>query len=332
MLFDQLKRRDFITLFGGAAAWPMVAHGQQPAMPVIGYLNMRHAAADQAEQAELNAFRRGLNEVGFIESRNVMIEYRWADGEIDRLPAMTVDLLRRQVAVIFAYGAPAVVAAKAHTTDIPIVFFVGEDPVKEGFVASLNRPGGNVTGVTNWQNQLYGKQLGLLREIAPKATAFAFLVNPNNPNADPDSKDATTAANGLGLVLQVLRARNGTEIESAFAAMTQQRVGGVIVGVDDFGVTFEQFVTLAARYPVPAIYRGREYPAAGGLMSYGASRIDSVRQAGGYVGRVLKGERPADLPVLQAAKFEFVINLKTAKTVGLEFPPGVLAIADEVIE
>jgi putative tryptophan/tyrosine transport system substrate-binding protein len=307
----------------------MVAHGQQPAMPVIGYLNMRHAAADQAE---LNAFRRGLNEVGFIESRNVMIEYRWADGEIDRLPAMTADLLRRQVAVIFAYGAPAVVAAKAHTTDIPIVFFVGEDPVKEGFVASLNRPGGNVTGVTNWQNQLYGKQLGLLREIAPKATAFAFLVNPNNPNADPDSKDATTAANGLGLVLQVLRARNGTEIESAFAAMTQQRVGGVIVGVDDFGLTFEQFVTLAARYPVPAIYRGREYPAAGGLMSYGASRIDSVRQAGGYVGRVLKGERPADLPVLQAAKFQFVINLKTAKAVGLEFPPGVLAIADEVIE
>jgi putative tryptophan/tyrosine transport system substrate-binding protein len=324
-----MRRRDFVTLLGGAAAWPLAAHAQQPAMSVIGYLNMRHAAADQAE---LNAFRRGLNEVGFIESRNVMIEYRWADGEIDRLPAMTADLLRRQVAVIFAYGAPAVVAAKAHTTDIPIVFFVGEDPVKEGFVASLNRPGGNVTGVTNWQNQLYGKQLGLLREIAPKATAFAFLVNPNNPNADPDSKDATTAANGLGLVLQVLRARNGTEIESAFAAMTQQRVGGVIVGVDDFGVTFEQFVTLAARYPVPAIYRGREYPAAGGLMSYGASRIDSVRQAGGYVGRVLKGERPADLPVLQAAKFEFVINLKTAKAVGLEFPPGVLAIADEVIE
>jgi putative ABC transport system substrate-binding protein len=305
-----MRRRDFVTLLGGAAAWPLAAHAQQPAMSVIGYLNMRHAAADQAE---LNAFRRGLNEVGFIESRNVMIEYRWADGEIDRLPAMTADLLRRQVAVIFAYGAPAVVAAKAHTTDIPIVFFVGEDPVKEGFVASLNRPGGNVTGVTNWQNQLYGKQLGLLREIAPKATAFAFLVNPNNPNADPDSKDATTAANGLGLVLQVLRARNGTEIESAFAAMTQQRVGGVIVGVDDFGVTFEQLVTLAARYPVPAIYRGREYPAAGGLMSYGASRIDSVRQAGGYVGRVLKGERPADLPVLQAAKFEFVINLKTAK-------------------
>jgi putative tryptophan/tyrosine transport system substrate-binding protein len=324
-----MRRRDFVTLLGGAAAWPLAAHAQQPAMSVIGYLNMRHAAADQAE---LNAFRRGLNEVGFIESRNVMIEYRWADGEIDRLPAMTADLLRRQVAVIFAYGAPAVVAAKAHTTDIPIVSFVGEDPVKEGFVASLNRPGGNVTGVTNWQNQLYGKQLGLLREIAPKATAFAFLVNPNNPNADPDSKDATTAANGLGLVLQVLRARNGTEIESAFAAMTQQRVGGVIVGVDDFGVTFEQLVTLAARYPVPAIYRGREYPAAGGLMSYGASRIDSVRQAGGYVGRVLKGERPADLPVLQAAKFEFVINLKTAKAVGLEFPPGVLAIADEVIE
>jgi putative ABC transport system substrate-binding protein len=329
MPFARLRRRQFITLLGGAAAWPMVAHGQQLAMPLIGYLDPWSA---EGHRPELTAFRRGLNEVGFVESRNVMIEYRWADGWVDRLPAMTADLLRRQIAVIFAYGAPAVVAAKAHTTDIPIVFFVGEDPVKEGFVASLNRPGGNVTGVTNWQNQLYGKQLGLLREIAPKATAFAFLVSPNNPNADPDSKDATVAANGLGLVLQVLRARNGTEIESAFAAMTQQRVGGVIVGVDDFGVTLEQFVTLAARYPVPAIYRGPEYPAAGGLMSYGASRIDSVRQAGGYVGRVLKGERPADLPVLQAAKFEFVINLKTAKAVGLEFPPGVLAIADEVIE
>jgi ABC-type uncharacterized transport system substrate-binding protein len=328
-----VNRRAFITLLGGAvaAAWPLAARAQQPAMPVIGYLDP-WSSREGSSGLNLTAFRRGLNEVGFIESRNVMIEYRWADGRLDRLPAMTADLLRRQIAVIFAYGAPAVVAAKAHTTDIPIVFFVGEDPVKEGFVASLNRPGGNVTGVTNWQNQLYGKQLGLLREIAPKATTFAFLVNPNNPNADPDSKDATTAANGLGLVLQVLRARNGTEIESAFAAMTQQRVGGVIVGVDDFGVTFEQFVTLAARYPVPAIYRGREYPAAGGLMSYGASRIDSVRQAGGYVGRVLKGERPADLPVLQAAKFEFVINLKTAKAVGLEFPPGVLAIADEVIE
>jgi putative ABC transport system substrate-binding protein len=324
-----VKRREFITLLGGAAAWPLAARAQQPAMPVIGYLDPWSA---ESHRSQLTEFRRGLNEVGFVESRNVVIEYRWADGRVDRLPAMTADLLRRQIAVIFAYGAPAVVAAKAHTTDIPIVFFVGEDPVKEGFVASLNRPGGNVTGVTNWQNQLYGKQLGLLREIAPKATAFAFLVNPNNPNADPDSKDATAAANGLGLVLQVLRARNGTEIESAFAAMTQQRVGGVIVGVDDFGVTVEQFVTMAARYPVPAIYRGPEYPAAGGLMSYGASRIDSVRQAGGYVGRVLKGERPADLPVLQAAKFEFVINLKTAKAVGLEFPPGVLAIADEVIE
>ena len=325
-----MKRRKFITLLGGAvASWPLAARAQQPAMPLIGYLDPWSA---EGHRPELTAFRRGLNEVGFIESRNVMIEYRWADGQLDRLPAMTADLLRRQIAVIFAYGAPAVVAAKAHTTDIPIVFFVGEDPVKEGFVASLNRPGGNVTGVTNWQNQLYGKQLGLLREIAPKATAFAFLVNPNNPNADPDSKDATAAANGLGLVLQVLRARNGTEIESAFAGMTQQRVGGVIVGVDDFGLTIEQLVTLAARYPVPAIYRGPDYPAAGGLMSYGASRIDSVRQAGGYVGRVLKGERPADLPVLQAAKFEFVINLKTAKAVGLEFPPGILAIADEVIE
>ena len=316
MPFGRLKRRQFITLLGGAAAWPMVAHGQPLAMPLIGYLDPWSA---EGHQSQLTAFRRGLNEVGFIESRNVMIEYRWANGRVDRLPAMTADLLRRQIAVIFAYGAPAVVAAKAHTTDIPIVFFVGEDPVKEGFVASLNRPGGNVTGVTNWQNQLYGKQLGLLREIAPNATAFAFLVNPDNPNADPDSKDATAAANGLGLVLQVLRARNGTEIESAFAGMTQQRVGGVIVGVDDFGVTLEQFVTLAAHYPVPAIYRSAEYPAAGGLMSYGASRIDFVRQAGGYVGRVLKGERPADLPVLQAANLSSSSTSRPPRRSGLNF-------------
>ena len=315
-----MNRRTFITLLGGAAAaWPLAAHGQQLAMPLIGYLDPWSA---EGHRPELTAFRRGLNEVGFIESRNVMIEYRWADGQLDRLPAMTADLLRRQIAVIFAYGAPAVVAAKAHTTDIPIVFFVGEDPVKEGFVASLNRPGGNVTGVTNWQNQLYGKQLGLLREIAPKATTFAFLVNPDNPNADPDSKDATAAANGLGLVLQVLRARNGTEIESAFAAMTQQHVGGVIVGVDDFGLTIEQLVTLAARYPVPAIYRGPDYPAAGGLMSYGASRIDSVRQAGGYVGRVLKGERPADLPVLQAANLSSSSTSRPPRWSVLNFRPG----------
>jgi putative ABC transport system substrate-binding protein len=324
-----IRRREFLTLIGGTAAWPVVARGQQASVPVIGYLDPWSAEDHRDENA---AFQRGLNEVGFIESRNVMIEYRWANGQLDRLPAMTADLLRRQIAVIFAFGAPAVVAAKAHTTDIPIVFFVGEDPIKEGFVASLNRPGGNVPGVTNWQNQLYGKKLGLLREIAPKATAFAFLVNPNNPNADPDSRDAMAAANGAGLALQVLGARNGTELESAFAAMTQQRVGGVIVGVDDFGVTFEQFVTLAAHFPVPAIYDRPQYPAAGGLMSYGASRIDSVRQAAVYVGRVLKGERPADLPVSQAAKFEFVINLKTAKAAGLEFPPGILAIADEVIE
>jgi ABC-type uncharacterized transport system substrate-binding protein len=322
-------RREVITLLGGAAVWPIVARAQQPAMPVIGYLDIGSA---EARRDQLGAFRRGLNEVGFIESRNVAIEYRWADAQFDRLPALIADLLRRQVAVIFAFGAPAVLAAKAHTATIPIVFFVGEDPVKEGFVASLNRPGGNVTGVTNLQNQLFGKQLGLLREIAPKATVFAFLINPNNPNAEPDSKDVRAAADALGLELRVLTARNEAELDSAFAAMAQQRVGGVIVGVDNFGVLLEQFVTLAARYPIPAIYHRREYPVAGGLMSYGTSRIDAVRQAGLYVGRVLKGERPADLPVLQSTKFEFVINLKTARTLGLEFPPGVLAIADDVIE
>ena len=270
--------------------------------------------------------------MGFVEGRNLAIEYRWAEDQIDRVPSLTADLVRRQVAVIFAFGAPAVEAAKAQTGTIPIVFFLGEDPVKEGFVASLNRPGGNVTGVTNFQNQLFGKQLGLLREIAPRATMFAFLVNPNNPNTEPDTRDARVVADAVGLALRVFMARGEAELEPAFAAMVQQCAGGAIVGVDGFGVSEEAFVAVAGRYPVPAIYHRREYPAAGGLMSYGASRTDAMRQAGLYVGRVLKGEKPADLPVLQSAKFEFVINLKTAKAQGVTLPPTMVAIADEVIE
>jgi putative ABC transport system substrate-binding protein len=273
-----------------------------------------------------------LGELGWIEGRNVTIEYRWAEGQYDKVPTLAADLVRRRVSVIFANGPPAVLAAKAETATIPIVFFVGEDPVKEGLVASLNRPGGNITGVTNFQNQLFGKQLGLLREILPKETALALLVNPNNPNAEPDTKDARAAAGALGLELRVLTARNEVELELAFAAMVKQKVGGLLVGVDNFSVLPEQLVALATRHAIPAIYHLRDFPVAGGLMSYDASRVNSWRQAGIYVGRVLKGERPGDLPVQQATKFELVINLKTAKALGLEFPPGILAIADEVIE
>jgi putative ABC transport system substrate-binding protein len=324
-----MKRRDFIAAVGSAAAWPLAGRAQQPKMPVIGYLDIGVA---ETRRDQLAAFRRGLNEAGFVEGRNVTVEFRWADSQFERMPALTDDLFRRQVAVVFAFGAPAVQAAMSHTATTPIVFFVGEDPVKEGFVTSFNRPGGNVTGVTNFQNQLYGKQLGLLREIAPKAAAFAFLVDSNNPNAEPDSEEIRAAANAIGLELRVLTARNETELEIAFATMTHQKVGGVVVGVANFGVLPEQLVSLAAHHPVPAIYHRREYPVAGGLMSYGTSRVDALRQAGLYVGRVLKGERPADLPVLQPTKFEFVINLKTAKALGLTIPETLLATADEVIQ
>jgi putative tryptophan/tyrosine transport system substrate-binding protein len=325
-----MRRREFISLLGGAAAaWPLAARAQQNAVPVIGLLSIGLSAT---WVAPLAAFRQGLAETGYIEGRNIAIEYRWAEGQFERMPMMAADLVRRKVAVIFANGPPSVLAAKAQTTSIPIIFSMGEDPVKEGIVASFNRPGGNVTGFTWFTNLLFGKRLGLLREIAPKAAGFALLVNPNNPNAEPDSKDAQAAADALGLELRVLTARNGAELEPAFAAMVQQRLGGVLVGVDSFGVLPEQLVALPARHAIPAIYQWRDYPAAGGLMSYGASREESWHQAGIYVGRILKGEKAADLPVVQSTKFEFIINLKTAKTLGLDFPPGVLAIADEVIE
>jgi putative ABC transport system substrate-binding protein len=326
-----MKRRDFITLLGGAAAatWPLVARAQQ-ALPVIGFLSR---GSPGVYAASLAGLRQGLNETGYAEGRNVAIEYRWAEDQFDRLPAMAAELVRRQVAVIFANAPPAVLAAKAATATIPIVFSMGEDPIREGLVASLNRPGGNVTGFSYFANQLFGKRLGLLRDVAPKATALAILVNPANPNADPDAKDAQAAASALGRELRVMRARTESDIEIAFAAIAQQRIGALVVGVDAFfREQREQLAALAARHAIPAIYEQRLYPAAGGLMSYGARQEDAWREAGIYVGRILKGAKPAELPVQQATKFEFVINLKAASRLGLDIPPGVLAIADEVIE
>jgi putative tryptophan/tyrosine transport system substrate-binding protein len=327
---SDMGRREFIALLGGAAAaWPLAARAQQPAIPVVGLL---HIGSHGAWTLPMAAFHRGLSETGYVEGRNVTIEYRWAEGQFNRLPTLVADLVRRQVTVIFASGPPAVVAAKAQTATIPIVFFVGEDPIKEGLVESLNRPGGNVTGFTNFQNQLFGKQLGLLHETVPNATVFAFLVNPNNPNAGPDTKDVQAAADALRLELRVMTATTEADLEPAFAAMVEKRVGGLVVGVSERLFLREQFFALAARHAIPAIYHRREYPAAGGLMSYGASPVDSWHQCGIYVGRILKGEKAANLPVLQSTKFEFVLNLKTAKALGLTFPPGLLAIADEVIE
>jgi putative ABC transport system substrate-binding protein len=326
-----MRRREFIALLSGATvAWPRAARAQQPAMPVVGFLNISSPGASVLALAGL---RRGLEQFGYIEGRNIIIEYRWANGEVDRLPALAADLIRRQVAVIFAGGPPAVRAAKSQSATIAIVFFIGEDPIKEGLVASFNQPGGNVTGVTNFQNQLFGKQLGLLREIAPRATAFAFLVNLINPNAEADTKDTQAAADALGLKLRVLTAKPESDFEPAFSAMAQQHVGGLIVGVDNlFFDQRKKLFALASSLAIPAIYHRREYAAAGGLMSYGTNSVDSWQQAGIYVGRILKGEKPADLPVLQSTKFEFVINLQTARALGIEVPAGLLSIADEVIE
>jgi putative ABC transport system substrate-binding protein len=329
-----MRRRDFIAGLAAAASSatsPRAARAQQPAVPVIGYLGLNSPGGAAPLVA---AFREGLNATGFVEGRNVAIEFRWAEGQFDRLPALAGELVRRQVTVIFTNSGPTGIrAATARAATIPIVFTMGEDPVKEGLVASLNRPGGNITGFVNFANQLDAKKLSLLHDAVPKAAVFAFLVNPTHPNAEAATKDAQAAAQALGRELRVLTASTERAVETAFAAMVQQRVGALSVSRDPlFNDQREQLVALAARHAVPAIYNRRDFPAAGGLMSYGTSDLDSSRQSGVYVGRILKGAKPADLPVEQATKFEFVINLKTAKTLGLEIPPGVLAIADEVIE
>jgi len=327
-----MRRREFITLIGGAAtAWPLAARAQQPTMPVIGYLG---SGTPGSWAGLLAAFREGLSQAGYVEGRNVAIEYRWSEGQSDRLPGLAADLVRRQVAVIVATGgiAPAQ-AAKAATSTIPIVFLSGDDPIEYGLVTSLGRPGGNVTGISWLASALETKRLGLLHDVVPNLGDIGVLVNPNFPGARTQIKDAEQAARERGVRIQILNASSERDFDTIFTTLVQQRVGALAVNSNPlFMIGRERLVALAARHAVPTIYYAREFATAGGLMSYGTSVNDSSRQSGIYAGRVLKGEKPADLPVLQATKFEFVINLKTAKALGLDIPPGVLAIADEVIE
>jgi len=328
-----IRRREFIRLLGGAAvAWPLAAQAQQPAaLPVIGFLDAGSADAAAHYAA---AFREGLRETGYVVGRDVAIEYRWAEGGFDRLPILTADLVRRQVAVIVAGGgAPAALAAKAATATIPIVFQMGDDPVKFGLVPSLNRPGGNITGQSAQNAELGPKRLELLHEVVPAATTLALLVNPTNLNAETLSSDLHAAARTLGLQLQVLHASAEREIDAVFTTLLQLQAGGLMIGHDAFfNSQSERLATLALRRAMPTIYQFREFAAAGGLMSYGTDLADSYRQTGVYAGRILKGEKPGDLPILQPTKFELFINLKTAKSLGLTVPPTLLARADEVIE
>ena len=328
-----MQRRAFITLFGGAAvAWPLAAHAQQPAMPVVGFLG---STSPDLYADRLRLFRQGLNETGYVEGRNVAFEFRWADGRYDRLPDLVADLVHRRVTVIVAAGTTSgALAAKAATATIPIVFSAGGDPVQLGLVASLNRPGGNVTGMTIWNVELMPKRQELIRELVPSATNMALLTNPTNPtSADAETKHAQAAARGLGLKLHVLNASTESEIDAVLATLGQRGINALLIGSDVFFFDHRgQIVALAASHSIPTIYDRREFAAAGGLISYGASILDAYRQVGVYVGRILKGERPADLPVMLPTKFELSINLKTAKTLGLSVPSTLIGRADEVFE
>jgi ABC-type uncharacterized transport system substrate-binding protein len=326
-----IGRRYCITLLGGAAAGlPLAAHAQQSAMPVIGFLGI----SSPADRTRLvTAFRQGVRETGYVEGQNVAIEYRWAQDQADRLPDLAADLVRRQVTVIAAHDTPSSIVAKAATTTIPIVFVSGGDPVKLGLVAGLNRPGGNVTGVTFVIAELGAKQLGLLHELQPGAVRVGVLVDPNFPLIESFVSDVQAAASSVRKQIEVLEAPTGRDIDTAFASLAQKPIDALLVGPSPlFNNRRVQLVTLATYHRVPAIYPWREAAEVGGLMSYGTSLSDAYRQAGVYTARILKGEKPADLPVMQSIKFEFVINLNTAKAFGLSFPPGLLAIADEVIE
>jgi putative ABC transport system substrate-binding protein len=325
-----MQRRQFITVFGGVAVWPLAAHAQQQAAPVVAFLR-----TGQPSARNLAAFRKGLNETGYVEGQNVTVEYYWLESPYDRLPALIADLVRRQVAVIATLGTPQVaLAAKAATTTIPIVFSEGDDPVRLGLVASLARPGGNATGINFLGTEVAAKRLRLLHELVPKAVRVAVLVNPSNTAiTDATLRGTKEAAATLGLQIQILNASSIGEIEAAFATLVRERFDALFVAGDAFfGSRRAQFATLTARDRIPATFSVREIVEAGGLMSYGTDFPDSFRQVGVYTGKILKGAKPAELPVLQSTKFEFVINSQTARALGIEVPPGVLSIADEVIE
>jgi putative tryptophan/tyrosine transport system substrate-binding protein len=325
-----MKRREFITLLGGAASWPLTALAQQ-AMPVVGFL---HPGSSDLQAYLAVAFREGLKEAGYVETKNVIIEYRWANGHYDQLQALAVDLVRRRVAVIAATGGTvSAQAAKAATATIPIVFNVGVDPIKAGLVTSFNRPGGNITGVNTQSPVLEPKRLGLLRELVPQAATIGVLLNPRNPDVDFQREGIETAATAIGVKLRIFHPNREDDLDRAFAALVQERTDALLVGNDAFFVNQrEQIVALAARHGLPAIYTFRSFAEAGGLMSYSTSLVDVYWQVGFYVGRILKGEKPADLPVVQPTKFELVINLKTAKALGVMISDNLLSIADEVIE
>jgi putative tryptophan/tyrosine transport system substrate-binding protein len=324
-------RREFITLLGGAAAWPLAARAQQAAMPVVAFLGS--GSSDVVMAARLRAFRQSLKDVGYVEGENVAIEFRWAQGQYDQLPALAAELVRRGVAIVVTTGLGSALAAKAATTTIPLIFLGADNPVQFGLVASLNRPGGNATGLNLLTSELTAKRLELVRQLVSPAAMIAVLVNPNSPEVAPQLADVQSASRAMGQPILILNASNESDFDTAFASLVQHRADALLVTNDAFLFNRrDQIAALATRNAVPTIYDRREYAAAGGLISYGPNYVDAYRQAGIYAGRILKGEKPGDLPVMQSTKFELVINLKAAKALGLEIPPILLALADEVIE